>query len=88
MFVILHALGMFVTDRFRSRSRLEVDNSFLRHQLNIALRRASSRKIIAAQEDLLSTKRIANGRPASEPPSLAENAMGVQRSSAAVTAFQ
>jgi hypothetical protein len=39
-------------------------------------------------EDLLSTKRMANGRPASAPPRLAENAMGVQRLSAAVTASQ
>jgi hypothetical protein len=40
MFAILHALGMFVVDLFKSRSRLEAENLFLRHQLNIALRRA------------------------------------------------
>ena len=40
MFAILHALGMFVADLFKSRSRLEVENLFLRHQLNITLRRA------------------------------------------------
>jgi hypothetical protein len=39
MFAILHALGMFVGDLFKSRSRLEVENLFLRHHLNIALRR-------------------------------------------------
>src|SRR5450759_1222230 len=43
MFVILHALGMFVADLFKSRSRLEAENLFLRHQLNIALRRALPR---------------------------------------------
>jgi hypothetical protein len=43
MFAILHALGMFVADQFKSRSRLEAENLFLRHQLNIALRRASPR---------------------------------------------
>jgi transposase InsO family protein len=43
MFAILHALGMFVADQFKSRSRLEAENLFLRHQLNIALRRAPSR---------------------------------------------
>ena len=37
MFAILHALGMFVADLFKSRSRLEAENLFLRHQLNIAL---------------------------------------------------
>jgi hypothetical protein len=40
MFAILRALGMFVTGMFKSRSRLEAENLFLRHQLNIALRRA------------------------------------------------
>src|ERR1700693_4439956 len=43
MFAILHALGMFVADMFKSRCRLEVENLFLRQQLNIALRRASPR---------------------------------------------
>jgi hypothetical protein len=43
MFAILHALGLFVIDLFKSRSRLEAENLFLRHQLNIALRRAPPR---------------------------------------------
>ena len=43
MFAILHALGMFIVDLFKSRSRLEAENLFLRHQLNIALRRAPPR---------------------------------------------
>jgi transposase InsO family protein len=43
MFAILHALGMFVADLFKSRSRLGAENLFLRHQLNIALRRAPPR---------------------------------------------
>ena len=29
MFAILHALGMFVADQFKSRSRLEAENLFL-----------------------------------------------------------
>ena len=40
MIAILRALGMFVADFFKSRSRLEAENLFLRHQLDIALRRA------------------------------------------------
>ena len=40
MFAILCALGMFVADLFKLRSRLEAENLFLSHQLNIALRRA------------------------------------------------
>jgi hypothetical protein len=43
MFAILHALGMFIADLFKSRCRLEAENMFLRHQLNIALRQAPPR---------------------------------------------
>ena len=43
MFAILHALVIFVADMFKSRRRLEAENLFLRHQLNIALRRAPPR---------------------------------------------
>jgi len=43
MFAILHAFVMFVADLFKSRCRLEAVNLFLRHQLNIALRRAPPR---------------------------------------------
>ena len=43
MFAILHAFVMFVADLFKSRCRLEAENLFLRHQLNIALRRAPPR---------------------------------------------
>jgi transposase InsO family protein len=41
--VILHLLAMFVADIFKSRRRLESENLFLRHQLNIALRPAPPR---------------------------------------------
>ena len=44
MLATLHLLLMFVRDIFKSRRRLEVENLFLRHQLNIALRRASPRR--------------------------------------------
>src|SRR5680860_456249 len=43
MFAILHALGMFVADLFKSRSRLEAENLLLRHQLTIAMRQAPPR---------------------------------------------
>ena len=33
MFAILYALGIFIADLFKSRSRLEAENVFLRHQL-------------------------------------------------------
>jgi hypothetical protein len=43
MLAILHLLAMFVADVFKSRRRLEAENLFLRHQLNMALRRAPPR---------------------------------------------
>ena len=43
MLAILHLLMTFAADLFRSRRHLEVENLFLRHQLNIALRRAPRR---------------------------------------------
>jgi hypothetical protein len=43
MFSILHTLGMFAADLFKSRCRLEAENLFLRHQLNVALTSAPPR---------------------------------------------
>ena len=43
MIAILHLLGTFIANLFKSQSRLEVENLFLRHQLNIALRGAPHR---------------------------------------------
>jgi hypothetical protein len=43
MLAILHLLATFVADMFKSRRRLEAENLFLRHQLNIALRRTPPR---------------------------------------------
>jgi len=43
MFAILHALGMFFADLFKSRRRLEAENLLLRHQLTIALRQTPPR---------------------------------------------
>ena len=43
MLAIVHLLGSLLADLFKSRSRLEAENLFLRHQLNIALRRLPPR---------------------------------------------
>ncbi len=43
MLAILRVLGMFLADLFKSRARLEAEMLFLRHQLNISLRRAPPR---------------------------------------------
>jgi transposase InsO family protein len=51
---ILHALGIFVADMFKSRWRLQAENLFLRHQLNIALRRAPPRpRLLGSDRALL-----------------------------------
>ncbi len=43
MFSILHMLAVFLADLVKSRSRLEAENVLLRHQLNVALRKAPAR---------------------------------------------
>jgi hypothetical protein len=43
MLAILRLLMTFAANLFRSRRQLEVENLFLRHQLNIALRHAPRR---------------------------------------------
>ena len=53
MFVILHALGIFVADLLKSRSRLEAENLLLRHQLGIALRRKPRRIRLRGSERAL-----------------------------------
>ena len=40
---VLHLLGILVANLIKSRQRLEIENLLLRHQLNIALRRAPHR---------------------------------------------
>jgi len=53
MFTAFHALGMFVVDLFKSRCRLEAENLFLRHQLNVALRRAGPRPRLCGSDRAL-----------------------------------
>jgi len=38
MFAIIHLLATLIADLFKPPRRLEVENLFLRHQLNIALK--------------------------------------------------
>jgi transposase InsO family protein len=53
MFAIIHLLAAFVADLFKWRHRLEVENLFLRHQLNIALRRSPKRLQLRASDRAL-----------------------------------
>ena len=43
MFAIIYLLGTFIVDLLKSRRRLEGENLFLRHQLNIILGRPPQR---------------------------------------------
>jgi hypothetical protein len=43
MLALLHLLCALTFDRFKTRRRLEIENLYLRHQLNIAMRRAPQR---------------------------------------------
>jgi transposase InsO family protein len=53
MIAMLHLLGTVVANLFKSRRRLELENLFLRHQLNIALRRAPQRQLRGSDRALL-----------------------------------
>jgi hypothetical protein len=50
MFAILQAFGILVADLFKLRWRLETENLFLSHQLNIALRRAQALRLSKIKE--------------------------------------
>ena len=51
MFAILRALGIFIANLFKSRSRLEAENVFLRHQLYVALRRRAPSRLLLRSSD-------------------------------------
>jgi hypothetical protein len=53
MFAIVQLLGTYIANLFTSRRRLEVENLFLRHQLNIALRRRPPRLRLRGSERAL-----------------------------------
>ena len=53
MLAILHLLVVFVADIFKSRRRVEAENLFLRHQLNIALRQAPPRRRLRGSDRAL-----------------------------------
>src|ERR1700745_4149647 len=52
MFAII-LLATFIADLFKPPRRLEVENLFLRHQLNVALRRAPQRVRLRAGDRVL-----------------------------------
>ena len=43
MLALLHLFGVLAVNQFKSRRRLEIENLYLRHQLNIAMRRTAHR---------------------------------------------
>jgi len=50
MFAVLHALAMLVCGLLKSQKRLQAENLFLRHQVNIALRRAPPRPRLSGSD--------------------------------------
>src|SRR5260221_4478627 len=53
MLAIIYLLATFIADVFKPPRWLEVENLFLRHQLNIALRRAPQRVRLRAGDPAL-----------------------------------
>jgi hypothetical protein len=53
MIAMIRLLGTFVASLFKSRHRLELENLFLRHQLNIALRNAPRLRLGGSDRALL-----------------------------------
>jgi len=62
MLAIQQSLGTFIIDLFKSRRRLEAENLFLRHQLSIALRRASARLRLRGNDRALLVWMTRSGR--------------------------
>jgi hypothetical protein len=65
MFAIIYLLATFIADLFKPPRRLEVENLFLRHQLNIALRRAPQRVRLRAGDRALMVWMTRSGRACS-----------------------
>jgi hypothetical protein len=53
MFAMIYLFGTFFVDLFKSRRRLEVENLFLRHQLNITLRRRHGLRLRGSDRALM-----------------------------------
>ena|SRR5271165_6319368 len=68
MLAVLHSLGMFIVDLFKSRRRLEAENLFLRRQLSIALRRAPRRLRLRGSDRALSRSLVCRALPAAANP--------------------
>jgi len=68
MLATLHLLGTFIANLFKSQRRLEVENLFLRHQLNIALRGAPHRLQLRASDRALLVWMTCSGQACSVCP--------------------
>jgi hypothetical protein len=75
MIAMLHLLGTFVANLFKSQRPLELENLFLRQQLNIALRRAPHLRLRGGDRALLVVDDLALAKPARLIP---RRALGMQ----------
>jgi hypothetical protein len=64
MLALLHLIGILVVNFFKSRSRLEAENLFVRHQLNIAMRRAPPRLRLCGYHRAVGVHDTGMARPA------------------------
>src|SRR5262245_11569718 len=66
MLAVLHSLGMFVIDLFKSRHRLEAENLFLRHQLSIAFDACAAAKCPFSSSNVCSRSPVQSNNRSSE----------------------
>ena len=50
MFSLLQLIGIFIANLFKARRQLEAENLFLRHQLNVCMRRVPHRLRLGASD--------------------------------------
>ena len=53
MRTLIHLFIVLICNRFKSRHRLEIENLYLRHQLNIAMRRTAHRLRLRRSDRML-----------------------------------
>ena len=68
MFGMLYLLGTFFANLFKPQRRLEIENLFLRHQLNIALRGAPHRLRLRGSDRALLVWMTCSGQACSVCP--------------------
>ena len=97
MLTLIHLFIVLICNRFKSRHRLEIENLYLRHQLNIAMRRTAHRLRLRRSNrallvwktwlwpDLLSVSRVVRPDTILRSPSRVSSILELEVSSSART---